>query len=81
MIGTFNASYLLAHYGRKDVFVYGSKGMGIFLIAIFIGLMIQPLFNGFGTFIIIIGLMIFSLIFGMSIGPVTWLYVSEVLDP
>lgn len=55
--------------------------MGIFLLFIFVGLMIQPLSNNFGTIIIIIGLMAFSLIFGMSIGPVTWLYVSQVVDP
>ena len=55
--------------------------MGIFLLAIFVGLMIQPFANSFGTIIIIIALMVYSLIFGMSVGPVTWLYVSEVLDP
>lgn len=55
--------------------------MGIFLVTTFIGLLIQSSFNDFGTIIIIIGLMGFSLAFGMTIGPVTWLYASEVLDP
>lgn len=72
---------MLSLYGRKDLFVHGSKWMGIFLLAIFVGLMIQPFANSFGTIIIIIALMVYSLIFGMSVGPVTWLYVSEVLDP
>jgi hypothetical protein len=55
--------------------------MGIFLITTYLGLMIQPFSNEIGTIIIIISLMAFSIVFGMSIGPATWLYTSEILDP
>ena len=43
--------------------------------------MIQNILNGLGTFLVLIGLGGFSITFGMTIGPCTWLYISEIADP
>jgi MFS family permease len=81
LFGTLNSSYLLSKYGRKDLFILGGYGMSISLFAIFLGLMIQDSLNGLGTFLILVGLGACSIVFGMTIGPCTWLYISEIADP
>jgi hypothetical protein len=75
-LGTIKASYLLHRFGRKDLFVYGSLGMSITLITLYVGLLIQEYSNGVGTFFILCGLSSFSLVFGMTIAPCNWLYIS-----
>lgn len=55
--------------------------MCVSLFSIFLGLMIQDSLNGLGTFMILVGLGVVSISFGMTIGPCTWLYISEVADP
>lgn len=81
LLGTIKASYLLYRYGRKDLFVYGCLGMSFSLLSIFFGLIIQDLSNGMGTFLILLGLGLFSSVFGMTIAPCTWLYITEIVDP
>lgn len=81
LVGTLKSSYLLSKYGRKDLFIFGSYGMSLSLFSIFLGLMVQDSFNGLGTFLILVGLGLFSLVFGMTYGPCTWLYISEIADP
>jgi SP family sugar:H+ symporter-like MFS transporter len=76
LVGTIKSSFLLHRYGRKDLFVYGSLGLSISLMILFVGLIIQGISNGFGTFLVLLGLCMFSLIFGMTIAPCTWLYIS-----
>lgn len=61
--------------------MYGSLGIAISLIVLYSGLVIQDVNNGLGTFLVLFGLSLFSYIFGMTIAPCTWLYISEIIDP
>ena len=61
--------------------MYGSLGIAISLIVLYFGLVIQDVNNGLGTFLVLFGLSLFSYIFGMTIAPCTWLYISEIIDP
>ena len=81
LLGAINSSYLLHRYGRRDLFVKGSLGLSMTMFAIFIGLSLQHFFNELGTFIILLGLSLFSIMFGMTLGPCTWLYLAETADP
>lgn len=81
LVGTLKSSYLLHHYGRKHLFVYGSLGIAISLMILYFGLVIQDVNKGLGTFLVLFGLSLFSYIFGMTIAPCTWLYLSEIVDP
>lgn len=81
LVGTLKSSYLLHHYGRKQLFVYGSLGLAISLMVLYFGLVIQGSNLSLGTFLVLLGLGLFSYIFGMTIAPCTWLYISEIIDP
>lgn len=81
LVGTLKSSYLLHHYGRKHLFVYGSLGIATSLIILYFGLIIQDANQGLGTILVLVGLSLFSYLFGMTIAPCTWLYISEIIDP
>lgn len=46
-----------------------------------IGFIIQDSSNTFASVLIISGLIIFMADFGLSLGPVVWLYIPEILEP
>jgi len=54
--------------------------MGISTLFVTIGLASQTNFSFIGVFLILSGLCLFSFVFGISVGPTTWLYMSEVAD-
>ena len=70
------ASYLLHRYGRKDLFVYGAFALSFSHLSVSIGFIIQDLWKSDGTFFIMSDLVAFHLLFAMTIGPCTWLYIS-----
>lgn len=37
--------------------------------------------NSFANFLILAGLFIFMAVFGLSLGPVVWLYIPEIVQP
>lgn len=55
--------------------------MSISLFILYVGLQVQSYFNYLGTLMVLSGLSLFSLIFGATIAPCNWLYISEIVDP
>lgn len=45
------------------------------------GFLVKPLQNTAGNGLIIAGLIIFMANFGLSLGPVVWLYIAEIVEP
>jgi hypothetical protein len=80
LFSTLLSSYTLHNYGRKDLLSKGNILLGISTLLVTVGLIIQANYNFFGTVIIVTGLCLFSLVFGVSVGPTVWLYMSEVAD-
>lgn len=80
-------SYLLTRLGRKQILQGGTLVSIISLLMIGIGFFVRggsddpepgPV-TTLGNVMIIAGLIIFMADFGLSLGPVVWLYIPEVL--
>jgi MFS family permease len=73
-------SYLLLKLGRKQILQFGTL-TGIFsLLLISIGFLLTS-HSTLSDVFILIGLVIFMANFGLSLGPIVWLYVPEILEP
>ncbi len=81
VVASFIASLLLAKLGRRIILQAGTFVSALSILAVGIGFMIkssnEPLSNAF----VIIGLVIFMANFGLSLGPVVWLYIAEIVEP
>ncbi|CAM5999325.1 unnamed protein product [Sphagnum balticum] len=79
LVGNSTAVYLLSKLGRRTIALLGNGIVGA--INLIIGLLF--LFINTNTSAIIIAvtvfLIIYMLIFGLTLGPITWLYVPEVI--
>jgi MFS family permease len=82
-------SYLLTKLGRKQI-LQGGTAVGIAsLILIGAGFLLRggsdhpddTTTTTVGNVMILIGLVIFMADFGLSLGPVVWLYIPEILEP
>jgi MFS family permease len=73
-IATFGGLALLARFGRRTLMVWGTLAMVIILIAA--GLL--SLFNI--KIPVIITLVMFIFAFEFTSGPITWLYMSEIMQ-
>jgi hypothetical protein len=71
----------LTRLGRKTILQFGTLVAVISLVMIGIGFIIQDSSNTFASVLIISGLIIFMADFGLSLGPVVWLYIPEILEP
>jgi SP family arabinose:H+ symporter-like MFS transporter len=74
----------LTKLGRKTILQFGTLVGIISLVMIGIGFIVQGSganTNTFASVLIISGLIIFMADFGLSLGPVVWLYIPEILEP
>jgi MFS family permease len=74
-------SYLLSKVGRKTILQFGSIFGAITTGIIGIGFFIHDSNTDVGNVLILSGLVIFMANFGLSLGPVVWLYIPEVVQP
>lgn len=76
-------SYLLTRLGRKIILQAGTLIAAVCLLLIGIGFIVK----GDGdittavSVLILGGLVIYMANFGLSLGPVVWLYIPEILEP
>ncbi len=73
-------SYLLTRLGRKQILQVGTIVSVISLVMIGIGFFTRSS-EHFSNFMIIGGLVVFMANFGLSLGPIVWLYIPEILEP
>lgn len=79
LISTSLSTLVLKKFGRRTIILTGNLGIGI------LNLIIGGVFyatwdgwkNGFGISMGLI--MIFNIIFGLTLGPVVWIYVPEIV--
>lgn len=77
LVATIGAVFVLTKVGRKSLTLFGNLGLAVTDIAI--GILF--IFDGWapsGMFVFAL-LMIYMIIYGISLGPVVWLYVPEII--
>lgn len=75
------AGFLLTKIGRKAIIQIGTLTGIVSLLLIGIGFIIGDNSLGLSHVLIIGGLVVFMANFGMSLGPIVWLYIPEILEP
>jgi hypothetical protein len=84
VVGALACSFLLSKLGRKDILQAGCLAGTASLLLITIGFFLKPndgSSNTLATALILIGLVIFMGNFGLTLGPVVWLYIPEIVQP
>ena len=81
VIAALVTTYLLAKFGRKTILQIGTLVAGLSLVLIAVGFLNQSFPDEVKNSLIIIGLVIFMANFGLSLGPIVWLYIPEIVEP
>jgi MFS family permease len=74
-------SYLLSKVGRKSILQVGTIFGAITTGIIGVGFFIKDSNTDVGNILILLGLVFFMANFGLSLGPVVWLYIPEIVQP
>ena len=80
VLTTFFTSYLLTRFGRKILLLMGALLEGVACAIVMIGFFIKD-DSSAGEALILVGLFLFMAVFGLSLGPVVWLYIPEIVQP
>jgi MFS transporter, SP family, sugar:H+ symporter len=77
LVATLAAVLVLSRFGRRPLTLFGNLGLGIIDIL----LAVLFLFPGWAPsgYIILGFLIIYMIVYGVSLGPVVWLYVPEII--
>lgn len=67
--------------GRKTLFQYGCIGASVSCMTIAFGFWAKTDSQGLGLTFIIAGLVLFMANFGLTLGPVVWVYLPEIVQP
>jgi len=84
VLGTLVTGFLLFKFGRKTIVQYGTLLEGAANLLVAIGFFIkgdQTSADSAGQGLILTGLFLFMGVFGLSLGPVVWLYIPEIVQP
>ena len=82
VLATFVTSYLLTKFGRRQILLYGALFEGIACGLVMIGFFVKgDSDSSSGEGLILAGLFMFMAVFGLSLGPVVWLYIPEIVQP
>lgn len=81
VLASFVASLLLARLGRKIILQAGTLVAALSIMAVGIGFMVKSSNEPLSNALVIIGLVVFMANFGLSLGPVVWLYIAEIVEP
>ena len=81
VLTSFIVSYLLSRVGRKTLLQLGTIIGAISTGIIAVGFFIHDSNTDVGNIFILLGLVIFMANFGISLGPVVWLYIPEIVQP
>ena len=79
VLATFVTGMLLAKFGRKTLLQAGIVGEAISCLLVAIGFMLKKTIDADDSSVdealILIGLFLFMGVFGLSLGPIPWLYI------
>ena len=72
---------LLHNYGRKRMITIGCVMETLATGAIGTGFLLNDSGSVVGRWLVIVGLVVFMATFGLTLGPVIWLYIPEIVPP
>lgn len=81
ILATIVSSYLLSRKGRVIILNIGTLVAALSLTLISLGFIFKSGIPDLGTTFIMLGLFVYMLNFGVSLGPVVWLYIAEIVEP
>jgi hypothetical protein len=76
LIATLCTIFVLTKFGRRPLVLFGNLALGI--IDIVIGILFVVTWSGSGIFVLVM-LILYMIVYGISLGPVVWLYVPEII--
>lgn len=72
----------LSHFGRRTLLLFGTISVSICNFVIAIAFLIIDIYDWKpAVYIALIFIMFFMILFGFTLGPVSWLYVPEIIPP
>ncbi len=72
----------LSYFGRRTLLLFGTVSIAIIDILIGIFFLLLELYDWKPYVIMaLVSIMIFMILFGLTLGPVVWLYVPEIIPP
>lgn len=81
LIAVSTSSLLLHHFGRKTLLQIGVAVACVACIMSAVGFYLQDDYFDLSEKLIIVGLFVFMGNFGLSLGPIVWLSVPEIVQP
>lgn len=72
-------SYLLSKLGRKIIIQVGTGVLAVMLVFIGVGIWTED--TSGGQVLVMVGMFVFMAAFGLSLGPIMWLYIAEIVEP
>ena len=81
VVTSLTSSYLLVRIGRKSILQAGTIGGVVSLLFIAFGFWFKDSSEDLANVLIMVGLILFMANFGLSLGPIVWLYIPEILEP
>jgi SP family sugar:H+ symporter-like MFS transporter len=79
LFATFSSFFLLARVGRRPILFFGAIISTIANALMMVGFFIKDS-NSSGVALILVGIFMFIIDFGLTIGPVVWLYIPEIIN-
>lgn len=80
VIATGFSVLALSYYGRRTLILFGNFGLAIVDIVLAVMFLLLDLYSWKPpVYIALIFIMIFMIIYGVTIGPTVWLYVPEII--
>lgn len=81
MVTAVASSFLLTKFGRKTILQWGTIGSVITTGLIGLGFAINSIAHGLSVGLILLGLFCYMANFGLTLGPIVWMYIPEVVSP
>ena len=75
------ATILVKKLGRKVLIQMGTLVSVICLLIMFFGFQIKEEELNTAAILISIGMIVFMAFFGLTLGPIVWLYIPEIVEP
>lgn len=75
------SSFLLTKYGRKTILQVGTLGAAGANLVIAIGYFINDSYPSLSVALILLALFYYMANFGLSLGPIVWMYIPEIVAP
>ncbi len=75
------SSFLLSRFGRKTILQVGTLGAVVSNLVIAMGYFVSDSYPSLSVVLILLALFYYMANFGLSLGPIVWMYIPEIVRP